>query len=105
MAEKAILCDQQTTKNGHLVTTTLNGQKKKMKNLTVYKTVLAPKAPWPKIEELPILKPKRPWKDVLISCENDTLDQFLQDNEKLNQHKIATKSRIRDKLSGRFKSN
>jgi hypothetical protein len=44
-------------------------------------------------------------KTVRISSENGSLDYFLKTHEELNQSKIATKSRIRDKLSGRFTSN
>jgi hypothetical protein len=69
------------------------------------KTVLAPGAPWPKPEELPVLKPKSGWRKVQIACENDNLNEFLQSHEELNRKKIATKFRVRDKLSGRFKSN
>jgi len=105
MAVKETSSDQQTTRSGQAVMTTFNGQKKKMKNSPVYKTVLAPNAPWPKPEEIPVLKPKSSWRKVQIACENDNLNEFLQSYEESNKSKIATKSRVRDKLSGRFKSS
>lgn len=105
MAEKAILCAQQTTRNGLIITTTSNGQKKKMKNLPVYKTVLAPNAPWPTPQEIQPKTKQVGLKKVKIACENDSLDYFLQTHEELNQYKITAGNRIRDKLSGRFKSN
>jgi hypothetical protein len=101
---------QQTKRTGQTAMTTLNGQKKKMKNLTEspkYKTVLAPNAPWPKSEE-----PKKPYrqrevgmKNVMIAMENTSLDYFLKTHEELNNYKTASGNRTRDKLSGRFKSN
>jgi hypothetical protein len=44
-------------------------------------------------------------KTVRISSENGSLDYFLKTHEELNKSKTATKSRTRDKLSGRFASN
>ena len=100
------ICDLWTTRNGQVAMTTFNGQKKKMKNSTVFKTVLAPNAPWPKWETQE-KKPSRVvgLKTVRIDFDKTSLDYFLETHEELNQSKIATKSRIRDKLSGRFKSN
>jgi DNA polymerase III delta subunit len=104
MAEKVMLEGQQTTRNGQTVTTTLNGQKKKMKNSPVYKTVLAPNAPWPKWDKIP-QKIERVTKTVRINFEKASLDYFLETHEELNKSKTASKSRTRDKLSGRFTSN
>lgn len=106
MAAKAQISAQQTTRSGQAVTTTFNGQQKKMKNSNVLKTVLAPNAPWPKWETQE-KKPNRVvgLKTVRIALENTSLDYFLKTHEELNQSKIATEFRIRDKLSGRFKSN
>jgi hypothetical protein len=103
MVAKATSSAQQTTKSGQVVTTTFSGQKKKMKNLTVFKTVLAPNAPWPKWET--VEKPKTSLKKVSIARENGNLDYFLQTYEELNNYKTASAHRTRDKLSGRFKSN
>jgi hypothetical protein len=98
MAVKVMLEGQQTTKNGPLVTTTLNGQKKKMKNSPVYKTVLAPNAPWPKWDQI---QPKieRVAKTVRINFEKASLDYFAETNEQLNNYKRA---RVRDPSTGRF---
>lgn len=81
--------DQQTKRNGQAVTTTFNGQKKKMKNLTKspkYKTVLAPNAPWPKQE--PKVEPKPKVKKI---------------REQVNKSKIAVQLRERDVSTGRLK--
>lgn len=102
--------DPQTQQSSLVVTTTSNGQKKKMKNLSAsqkYKTVLAPNAPWPKHEE-----PKKPYrqrevgmKNVRIALENTSLDYFLKTHEELNNYKTASRNRARDELSGRFKGS
>jgi hypothetical protein len=55
--------------------------------------------------ETPVPKIKSSWRKVQIACENDKLNEFLQSYEEPNKSKIATKSRVRDKLSGRFKSS
>jgi hypothetical protein len=65
----------------------------------VVKTVLVPNAPWPKPDEKLI---KRPVVKVKIKQENVGLDYFLNTHEEL---KNIQKHRIRDKLSGRFKSH
>jgi hypothetical protein len=62
------------------------------------KTVLAPNAPWPKPDEK--LEVKQKWKIIHISYEKNNLDYFLNTYEE-----PAQKHRIRDKLSGRFKSH
>ncbi len=106
--EKVISSAQQITKNGQVATTTLNGQQKKMKNSTVYKTVLAPNAPWPKwetMEKKPYRQREVGTKIVRIAKENDSLDYFLETNEELNHYKTASAHRTRDKLSGRFTGN
>jgi len=82
------ICDLRTTRSGQAAMTTFNGQKKKMKNLTVFKTVLAPNAPWPyqplKAKETKPVKPPK-------------------SNE--NKCKVAVTHRKRDKLSGRLLPN
>lgn len=99
---------QQITISGQVGMTISNGQKKKMRNLTVFKTVLAPNAPWPKwetVEKKPYRQREVGVKNVRIARENNSLDYFLQTHEELNHYKTASKHRTRDKLSGRFKSN
>ncbi len=86
-AEKAQHNDQQTKKNGQVAMTTFNGQKKKMKNLNVFKTVLAPNAPWPKQEQKTKQKPK----------------PLPKTNE--NKCKVAIKLRERDVATGRLKGS
>ena len=66
------------------------------------KTVLAPNAPWPKPDEKLV---KRLLTKIKIKHENVGLDYFLDEHEELNKSKITTKHRVRDKLSGRFKSH
>lgn len=88
MAAKATSSDPRTTKSGQAAMTTFNGQQKKMKNLTVYKTVLAPNAPWPYQPQ----KAKKP-KPVKPPKSNE------------NKCKIAVTHRKRDKLSGRLLPN
>ena len=108
MVEKAHSNAQQTTRNGQVAMTTSNGQKKKMKNLTVFKTVLAPNAPWPKwetVEKKPYRQREVGVKNVKIARENGSLDYFLQTHEELNHYKTASAHRTRDKLSGRFTGN
>ena len=61
------------------------------------KTVLAPGAPWPKPDEKLTSRLK-----IKIKNENVGLDYFLNTHEEL---KNIQKHRIRDKLSGRFKSH
>jgi hypothetical protein len=61
------------------------------------KTVLAPNAPWPKPDEKLTSRLK-----IKIKNENVGLDYFLTTHEEL---KNIQKHRIRDKLSGRFKSH
>jgi hypothetical protein len=73
--------------------------------MTIYKTILAPNAPWPKASEIPVLKPKQKWKVIHISCENDNLDYFQETHDQLNRKKVASSHRVRDKLSGRFTAN
>ena len=76
--------------------------------MSQYKTVLAPNAPWPKIEKVekkPHRKRETGLKTVRIAKENDSLDYFLQTHEELNHYKTASAHRTRDKLSGRFQSN
>lgn len=88
-AAKVGIKGQQTKRNGQAVTTTFNGQKKKMKNLTTlpkYKTVLAPNAPWPKLE--PKVEPKPKVKKI---------------REQVNKSKIAIQLRERDVSTGRLK--
>lgn len=102
MVEKATNNAQQTTKNGQAVTTTFNGQKKKMKNSTVFKTVLAPNAPWPEWETV---EKKSKLGANKVSKENYSLDDFLKTYEAPNYYKAASSHRTRDKLSGRFQSN
>ena len=109
MAARAISSAQQTTRNGHLVTIKSNGQQKKMKNSPDYKTVLAPNAPWPKVETP---KPKTGWRKRVatnkapkLNLNSVELDYFREAREQLNKAKIASKSRTRDELSGRFKNN
>ena len=68
------------------------GKKHLGKNMNQYKTILAPNAPWPKME--PKVEPKRQKKAP-------TLDKFLNEN----RSKIAITSRKRDKLSGRLLPN
>lgn len=60
----------------------------------MYKTILAPNAPWPKIE--PKVEPKKKRQKKA-----PTLDAFLNENKS----KIAITSRKRDKLSGRLLPN
>lgn len=84
--------------------------KSSKKTLTEYlerkmKTVLAPNAPWPKPE---VTRPRGRqvgWRKVKIDCENADLDYFAKTHEELNQYKIASKHRVRDNTTGRFKSN
>jgi hypothetical protein len=90
--------------------TTFNGQKKKMKNLNAspkYKTVLAPNAPWPKleVEKKPYRQREVGLKTVRILSENGSLDYFLKTHEELNKSKAAITHRKRDKLSGRLLPN
>jgi hypothetical protein len=61
------------------------------------KTILAPGAPWPKPDEKLTNRLK-----IKIKNENVGLDYFLNTHEEL---KNIQKHRIRDKLSGRFKSH
>ena len=82
-----------------------------VKTLTVFlerkkmKTVLAPNAPWPKHDEpVKVYRQPRPPAPKL-NLESLNFDYFKETREELNQSKIATKSRIRDKLSGRFTGN
>ena len=63
------------------------------------KTVLAPNAPWPKPDEKLV---KRFVARIKIKHENADLDYFLNSYD---EPKNAQKHRVRDKLSGRFKSN
>lgn len=109
MAEKAQHNDQQTKRNGQAAMTTFNGQKKKMKNLTVYKTVLAPNAPWPKQEPKKEPKSKKrqsAWRNPppKLNLDGD-LDYFAEAREQINKCKVAIKSRERDVATGRLKGS
>jgi hypothetical protein len=73
--------------------------------MSQYKTVLAPNAPWPKLETVEKPKSKPKFEKVSIARENDSLASFLQNHEKPNHYKAASAHRTRDKLSGRFKSD
>jgi hypothetical protein len=127
MEAKAQHNAQQTTKSGQVAMTTFNGQEKKMKNSTAFKTVLAPNAPWPKTEvkEKPQKKTKQPKKAVKkapelnlealgkpinknsprIKFDGRNVDFFANTYEQLHHIKNTPLPRARDKLSGRFKSN
>lgn len=79
-----------------------------MKNSTVFKTVLAPNAPWPKwetAEKKPHRQREVGMKTIRIALENTSLDYFSKTYEELNNYKAASAHRTRDKLSGRFTSN
>lgn len=108
MAAKAQNKDQLTRLNGQAVTTTLNGQQRKMMNLTEFpkiKTVLAPNAPWPKaeiVEKKTQKKREVGKKTVIIAPEEFNLDYFKQAYEDINKSKIAIAHRNRDRLSGKF---
>lgn len=100
MVVKAINAGPRMNKSS-VITLTKSLERKKMK------TVLAPNAPWPKYEE-EVVRPRGRqvgWRKVKINCENAGLDYFSKTYEELNQSKIASRHRVRDKLSGRFKSD
>ena len=70
------------------------------------KTVLAPNAPWPKYDETVVKVYRQPRPPApKLNLESLNVDYFKETYEELNQYKAASKHRVRDKLSGRFKSN
>jgi hypothetical protein len=85
--------------------TALNGQKKKMKNLTVFKTVLAPNAPWP-TKPIPVVMKKQGrqygWRKIQIIEEYAKLDSYLKSEKSVNLSKLQAAKRYRDPVTGRF---
>ena len=86
---------QQTLKSSNQITIKLSG--KEMNQTSQYKTVLAPNAPWPKMESQ---KPDS-WQKVKAVMQTKEWKEI----GKVNNLKTRMSLRKRDSVSGRFTSN